>query len=153
MFALEIMQSRQKTKYQTVSSQDEEDGFGEPGFSPFGRSSEVVTCIGCGTSIFRIKQSSLIRPGPDVRERELRLPNDRYVYLLTAFVSIGALLFGYDQGVMGVIVADARWKDLMRPENSCMQSLYLFPSLQKSISSRLLLIISVVSIILQKQKN
>ncbi|KAI0376772.1 putative sugar transporter [Hypomontagnella monticulosa] len=47
-----------------------------------------------------------------------RPANLRYVYLLTAFVSIGALLFGYDQGVMGVIVADARWISLMRPANS-----------------------------------
>ncbi|KAL4884507.1 general substrate transporter [Aspergillus karnatakaensis] len=41
-----------------------------------------------------------------------------YVYKLAAFVSLGALLFGYDQGVMGMIVADQRWKDLMRPANS-----------------------------------
>jgi hypothetical protein len=41
-----------------------------------------------------------------------------YVYLVTAFVSLGALLFGYDQGVMGIIVADERWIDLMKPANS-----------------------------------
>ncbi|XDG08163.1 hypothetical protein ABKA04_007778 [Annulohypoxylon sp. FPYF3050] len=49
---------------------------------------------------------------------ETRPANLRYVYLLTAFVSIGALLFGYDQGVMGVIVADARWIGQFRPANS-----------------------------------
>lgn len=43
-----------------------------------------------------------------------------FVYKLAAFVSLGALLFGYDQGVMGMIVADQRWKDLMQPANSCM---------------------------------
>ncbi|KAK7750182.1 hypothetical protein SLS62_007933 [Diatrype stigma] len=66
--------------------------------------------------MFTIKQTKPIRRqdgGHDIRP-----PNLRYVYLLTAFVSIGALLFGYDQGVMGVIVADARWIDLMKPANS-----------------------------------
>ncbi|OAP56558.1 hypothetical protein AYL99_09737 [Fonsecaea erecta] len=47
-----------------------------------------------------------------------RPANLRYVYLLTAFVSLGALLFGYDQGVMGIIVADNRWMHLMKPANS-----------------------------------
>lgn len=40
-----------------------------------------------------IKQTSLIRRRDE--GREIRQANLRYVYLLTAFVSIGALLFGY----------------------------------------------------------
>ncbi|KAI1505994.1 putative sugar transporter [Biscogniauxia marginata] len=65
--------------------------------------------------MFTIKQSKLIRRKTgDIGTRPANL---RYVYLLTAFVSIGALLFGYDQGVMGVIVADARWNSLMKPAN------------------------------------
>ncbi|KAI1407890.1 putative sugar transporter [Hypoxylon sp. FL1857] len=63
-----------------------------------------------------IKQTRPIRRrATDTGKRPANL---RYVYLLTAFVSIGALLFGYDQGVMGVIVADARWISLMKPANS-----------------------------------
>ncbi|KAI6086445.1 putative sugar transporter [Hypoxylon rubiginosum] len=66
--------------------------------------------------MLNIKQTKPIRrrAGEDGR----RPANLRYVYLLTAFVSIGALLFGYDQGVMGVIVADSRWISTMQPANS-----------------------------------
>ncbi|KAI0886438.1 putative sugar transporter [Annulohypoxylon maeteangense] len=63
-----------------------------------------------------LKQTKQIRrTSPETR---MRAANLRYVYLLTGFVSIGALLFGYDQGVMGVIVADARWINQFRPSNS-----------------------------------
>lgn len=65
-----------------------------------------------------IKQTKLIRPPLDHDPSRPRPKNDRYVYFVTAFASIGALLFGYDQGVMGVIVADQRWIDLMHPANS-----------------------------------
>lgn len=65
-----------------------------------------------------LKQTKLIRPTPQAQQAERRPPNLRYVYAITAFVSLGALLFGYDQGVMGVIVADSRWKALMKPANS-----------------------------------
>lgn len=44
--------------------------------------------------------------------------NTKYVYQLTAFTSLGALLFGYDQGIMGVIVADERWISLIQPANA-----------------------------------
>ncbi|KAL7621754.1 hypothetical protein AAE478_009081 [Parahypoxylon ruwenzoriense] len=70
--------------------------------------------------MFHIKQTKPIRRKPGETSR--RPPNLRYVYLLTAFVSIGALLFGYDQGVMGVIVADARWISLTKPANSWVTS-------------------------------
>ena len=43
--------------------------------------------------MFTIKQTSLIRRRDG--GQEIRQANLRYVYLLTAFVSIGALLFGY----------------------------------------------------------
>ncbi|KAI0018039.1 putative sugar transporter [Xylariomycetidae sp. FL0641] len=66
--------------------------------------------------MFTIKQTAPIRRPPG--DTEPRAANLRYVYQLTAFVSLGALLFGYDQGVMGVIVADARWTALMQPANS-----------------------------------
>ncbi|KAI1473408.1 putative sugar transporter [Daldinia eschscholtzii] len=66
--------------------------------------------------MFNIKQTKPIRR--ETGEEGKRPANLRYVYFLTAFVSIGALLFGYDQGVMGVIVADARWISLMKPANS-----------------------------------
>lgn len=48
-----------------------------------------------------IKQTRPIRPPQGLDAGQRREPNERYVYLLTAFVSLGALLFGYDQGVMG----------------------------------------------------
>ena len=43
--------------------------------------------------MFTIKQTKLIRRRDG--SQEVRQANLRYVYLLTAFVSIGALLFGY----------------------------------------------------------
>ncbi|KAL2868795.1 sugar porter family MFS transporter [Aspergillus lucknowensis] len=63
--------------------------------------------------MWSLKQTKLILPSPRPQE-----PDPWYVYKLAAFVSLGALLFGYDQGVMGMIVADERWKDLMQPANS-----------------------------------
>lgn len=68
--------------------------------------------------MFNIKQTKLIRPPPGHDVDRPRPANLTYVYLVTAFVSLGALLFGYDQGVMGTIVADERWIQLMRPKNS-----------------------------------
>ncbi|KIX03552.1 uncharacterized protein Z518_07105 [Rhinocladiella mackenziei CBS 650.93] len=68
--------------------------------------------------MFTVKQTKLIRPPFNRSADEPRPANLVHVYLVTAFVSIGALLFGYDQGVMGVIVADERWIDLMKPANS-----------------------------------
>lgn len=65
-----------------------------------------------------IKQTKLVRPPPDYDVAKPRPANLAHVYLVTAFVSIGALLFGYDQGVMGTIVADQRWIALMKPANS-----------------------------------
>lgn len=43
--------------------------------------------------MFIIKQTKLIRRQDE--GQDIRLPNLRYVYLLTAFVSLGAFLFGY----------------------------------------------------------
>lgn len=51
--------------------------------------------------MFTIKQTNPILPPRGLDPTQIREPNQRYVYLLTAFVSLGALLFGYDQGVMG----------------------------------------------------
>ncbi|KAK2788414.1 hypothetical protein FQN51_002907 [Onygenales sp. PD_10] len=65
-----------------------------------------------------IKQIQAIRPPPGIDTSIPRHESLRYVYMVTAFVSIGALLFGYGQGVMGVIVADERWQDLMKPKSS-----------------------------------
>lgn len=69
--------------------------------------------------MFSLKQTKLIRPPPGIDQQGPRKSNKRYLYAITAFASIGAFLFGYDQGVMGVIVADERWIDLMQPQNSC----------------------------------
>ncbi|KAJ5121742.1 Sugar transporter [Penicillium atrosanguineum] len=68
--------------------------------------------------MFSFKQTKLIRPPPGIDPLETRVASTTYLYGLTAFVSLGAFLFGYDQGVMGVIVADKRWLDLMQPANS-----------------------------------
>lgn len=73
--------------------------------------------------MFSLKQTKLIRPPPGIDPLEQRAGSTAYLYALTAFVSLGAFLFGYDQGVMGVIAADKRWIDLMHPANSC--ELYL----------------------------
>lgn len=43
--------------------------------------------------MFTIKQTKPIRRQDG--SQDVRPPNLRYVYLLTAFVSLGALLFGY----------------------------------------------------------
>ncbi|GAW13474.1 hypothetical protein ANO14919_028600 [Xylariales sp. No.14919] len=80
-----------------------------------------------------IKQTAPIRPPPSIRPeysavptREddegaslapSRPPNMAYVYGLTCFVSLGGFLFGWDQGVMAMIIADERWLKLMQPAN------------------------------------
>ncbi|KAI8629474.1 general substrate transporter [Xylariaceae sp. FL1651] len=85
-----------------------------------------------------IKQTALIRPPQSLRPEYAALPtgeedgdgaqqnprptssrppNMAYVYGLTAFVSLGGFLFGWDQGVMAMIIADERWLRLMRPAN------------------------------------
>lgn len=60
-----------------------------------------------------LKQTKLIRPPRDAELGAKRPPSPRYVYSLTAFVSLGGFLFGWNQGVMGMIVADERWSALM----------------------------------------
>lgn len=65
----------------------------------------------------RLKQTKLIRPPEDLEPGLVRPPNLRYVYSLTAFVSLGGFLFGWNQGVMGMIIADDRWLALMRPSS------------------------------------
>lgn len=69
--------------------------------------------------MFSLKQTKLIRPPLGTDPLQRREGSATYLYAVTTFVSLGAFLFGYDQGVMGVIVADERWKDLMHPKNSC----------------------------------
>jgi hypothetical protein len=69
--------------------------------------------------MFSLKQTKLIRPPPGIDPSQPRPGSTSYLYAVTVFVSLGAFLFGYDQGVMGVIVADQRWIDLMQPANSC----------------------------------
>ncbi|KAJ2969857.1 hypothetical protein NUW58_g9872 [Xylaria curta] len=88
-----------------------------------------------------IKQTALIRPPPSATgpeysavptyeehgdgyyqtgpAPETRQPNMAYVYGLTCFVSLGGFLFGWDQGVMAMIIADERWLKLMQPANDC----------------------------------
>lgn len=51
-------------------------------------------------NMFTIKQTTPILPPSGIEPGQRREPNERYVYFLTAFVSLGALLFGFDQGVM-----------------------------------------------------
>lgn len=60
-----------------------------------------------------LKQTKLIRPPRGLEPGASRPPSPGYVYSLTAFVSLGAFLFGWNQGVMGMIVADERWAALM----------------------------------------
>lgn len=60
-----------------------------------------------------LKQTKLIRPPRDSVSSTKRPPRPGYVYSLTAFVSLGGFLFGWNQGVMGMIVADERWLALM----------------------------------------
>ena len=69
-----------------------------------------------------IKQTKPVRPPKSHIEGQQRPPNVRYVYLLTAFVCLGAFLFGWDQGVMSMIIADERWLDLMQPSSNCKKS-------------------------------
>lgn len=64
-----------------------------------------------------IKQAKLIRPPRGLEPGQARPPNLRYVYSLTAFVSLGGFLFGWNQGVMGMIIADDRWAALMQPSS------------------------------------
>jgi hypothetical protein len=87
-----------------------------------------------------VKQTAPIRPPSSLRTAEYsvvpageddeefasyrsvgvsRSPNMAYVYGLTSFVSLGGFLFGWDQGVMAMIIADERWLDLMQPANDC----------------------------------
>lgn len=61
-----------------------------------------------------LKQSKPIRPPKDLEPGLVRPANLRYVYTLTAFVSLGGFLFGWNQGVMGMIIADERWITLMQ---------------------------------------
>ncbi|KAK6954230.1 hypothetical protein Daesc_004196 [Daldinia eschscholtzii] len=62
-----------------------------------------------------VKQITPIRPAGNAVPGRKRLANLRYVYTLTAFVSLGGFLFGWDQGVMAMIIADERWLKLMKP--------------------------------------
>jgi hypothetical protein len=64
------------------------------------------------------KQTRPFQPPNGHSPASPRLRNIAYVYQLTTFVSLGTLLFGYDQGIMGVIVADDRWVSLTQPANS-----------------------------------
>ncbi|ORY69011.1 permease of the major facilitator superfamily [Pseudomassariella vexata] len=64
-----------------------------------------------------IKQTAPIEPPIDSQPGHKRPPNLRYVYKLTTFVSLGGFLFGWDQGVMAMIIADERWLRLMQPAN------------------------------------
>ena len=65
-----------------------------------------------------LRQTKPFQPPNGHSPASPRPPNITYVYQLTAFVSLGTLLFGYDQGIMGVIVADDRWVSLRKPANS-----------------------------------
>ncbi|CAL5872848.1 uncharacterized protein PFLUO_LOCUS7117 [Penicillium psychrofluorescens] len=69
-------------------------------------------------AMLSLKQTKPIQPPAGTDPLRPRPGNTNYLYALTIFVSLGAFLFGYDQGVMGVIVADKRWIDLMQPKNS-----------------------------------
>ncbi|GES64132.1 sugar transporter [Aspergillus terreus] len=86
------------------------------------RASEAVTFLKAYLphtwTTWSLKQTKPIRPPTATGGPAPRQTDPWYVYKLAAFVSLGALLFGYDQGVMGMIVADQRWKDLMKPQNS-----------------------------------
>ncbi|KAF3762655.1 general substrate transporter [Cryphonectria parasitica EP155] len=64
-----------------------------------------------------LKQSKPIRPPKNIDPSHTRPPNLRYVYSLTAFVSLGGFLFGWNQGAMGMIIADKRWIALMQPSS------------------------------------
>ncbi|KAI1501194.1 permease of the major facilitator superfamily [Biscogniauxia marginata] len=62
-----------------------------------------------------VKQRTPIRRPDGGPPDQQRPPNLQYVYTLTAFVSLGAFLFGWNQGVMVMIIADDRWLGLMKP--------------------------------------
>lgn len=64
-----------------------------------------------------IRQTKLIRPPKGLAPGLVRPANLHYVYSLTAFVSLGGFLFGWNQGVMGMIIADDRWIALMQPSS------------------------------------
>ncbi|KAK9233991.1 general substrate transporter [Lipomyces kononenkoae] len=68
--------------------------------------------------MFSLKSTKKVLAPVNTSPTEVRHGSSRLLYGLSAFTSIGALLFGYDQGVMGVIVADSRWLHLMQPKNS-----------------------------------
>ncbi|CAJ2502622.1 Uu.00g100160.m01.CDS01 [Anthostomella pinea] len=70
-----------------------------------------------GASTVTLKQTKLIRSPRDAVPGQQRPPNIRYVYTLTSFVCLGSFLFGWNQGVMSMIIADRRWLDLMQPAN------------------------------------
>ena len=97
-------------------NEDEEEEYLSWGQSPPRRSQgrSLVSRV-----MSSLKQTEPIKPPPGTDPLQQRVGDTTYLYLLTAFVSLGAFLFGYDQGVMGVIVADKRWIDLMQPANSC----------------------------------
>lgn len=61
-----------------------------------------------------LKQTKPVRVPPDVDPDLVRPANLRHVYALTAFVSLGGFLFGWNQGVLGIIIADDRWLATMR---------------------------------------
>lgn len=61
-----------------------------------------------------LKQTQPIRPPRQLPPGHVRPANLRYVYRLTAFVSLGGFLFGWNQGVLGIIIADARWLAYMQ---------------------------------------
>ncbi|CAI7675929.1 unnamed protein product [Penicillium manginii] len=86
--------------------------------APTGRYQLLDDSVQPPGAMFSLKQTKLIRPPPDIDLSQPRPGSTYYLYAVTVFVSLGAFLFGYDQGVMGVIVADQRWIDLMKPANS-----------------------------------
>ncbi|KAL2834048.1 hypothetical protein BJY01DRAFT_259694 [Aspergillus pseudoustus] len=42
------------------------------------------------------------------------------IYRLAAFISLGAVVVGYDSGLIATIAAEERWIALMKPTNDCM---------------------------------
>jgi hypothetical protein len=93
--------------------------------APTGRYQLLDDSVQPPGAMFSLKQTKLIRPPPDIDMSQPRPGSTYYLYAVTVFVSLGAFLFGYDQGVMGVIVADQRWIDLMKPANSCRLIIHL----------------------------
>ncbi|KAI0133006.1 general substrate transporter [Xylariales sp. AK1849] len=64
-----------------------------------------------------LKQTKPIRPPKGTVPGQRRPANIIYVYYLTSFVCLGSFLFGWNQGVMSMIIADDRWLELMKPAN------------------------------------